>query len=282
MLVEYSVPSDESKTDLAILEFRKKLEMQWYGFPLSSTPTCPNNDPKTERFIGRYTFNASELLVNVDRQVIVHHGTVPELVKCMGYKLYLARPIIYAHRSLGRIDLSLSQLRAIVEGRVCNWRDLGYLNRPLRPFRHDGKVQTNVFNALALQTHGAVEIRKDFQGVRTYEELAAQGGTDVGSLVFGLRPEFASDSLAPVCINGVAPGEREYNSQCPSLEVWVFVPENCRADVSGLRAYLQLVLQRIQRDVKSLQRSQDVLTEVNLSAVRNPEMPDFAGHRGLS
>jgi hypothetical protein len=171
---------------------------------------------------------------------------------CLAFiQLASTSPIIYAHRALGPIDLSVDQISDIIEGRINDWALLGRCDKPIKPLCHTGVVQNAVFRTIAEQSFGARRIRADMDGFDAYEDLAKAGGELAGSLVFGLRPEYAMNvMLRPISISGNWPGLPLNSDEYPSLQVWLSLPDHC--SVQALARYLDLVAGRLDRDVVAL------------------------------
>ncbi len=246
-------------TDAAISAFRRRIEAGAAGFLLSNTPVCPKTDSR-ENFVAHYTFTVDDLLSGIGTQVIVHHGVLPEQITQRVHLLYYASPIIYAHRALGQVSLTLSQIREMIEGRITDWGVLHNDKASIRLFRHTGNVQGQVFNAVATELFGARQIRGDFSGSGTYEGLAAQASTHHSSLVFGLRPKYAPSELRPVSIDGKWPGTPANIHEYPFLPVWLSVPHG-RSEVD-LARYLNLVASRMERDVLGLRTQSELPLKV--------------------
>lgn len=222
------------------------------GYLLPPSAGCPPEVTR-EAFVQSYAFDIEDLVSRMDNQVIVYHGELPHSVSSRLYFLYRSSPIIYAHRALGPIDLSVEQIRDIIEGRVSEWGVLGQGDKPIIPLCHAGEVHNAVFRAIAEQNFGVRQIRKDLGGFNSYEGLAKAASEKPGSLVFGLRPEFARDAeLRPISISGKWPGLPVSPNEYPSLRVWLSLPDNC--SVQALIHYLNLVAGRLEKDVLALRK----------------------------
>jgi hypothetical protein len=240
--------------DDTILSFRTRIEIGLSGFLPPNTPVCPRTGVP-HGFVQRYTFEVEDLLSHIDDHVIVHHGAAPADVAQRLSLLYNACPIIYAHRALGRIDLNVQQVKHIIEGSITDWEMLGFDRQPIRRLCRGGVVQKAVFNKVAAELFGVQKLASSFTSCGGYEELAANARRIDGAIIFGLRPEFASDDLTPISINGVWPGLPATIGEYPSLPVWLSVPGN--RSTSEVIRYLDLVATRIERDALALRKLAD-------------------------
>jgi hypothetical protein len=223
------------------------------GFLLAPTPGCPRTGAPAEGFVQSYTFDIDDLVAKMESHVAVHHGAVPDRIASRLHFLYRSSPIIYAHRALGEVDLNIGQIRDIIEGRVSEWGALGYGHKSIVPLFHDGVVNDAVFRTIAAQSFGARRVRADLNGYGSYEHLAKKGGELAGSIVFGLRPEFApATMLRPISLAGKWPGSAMGPDQYPSLPVWLSLPDDC--SVGALARYLNLVAARMAKDALALQK----------------------------
>jgi len=239
-------------SDTLIAEFRQRT-LPLSKFLLAPTSVCPATILSPEDFVRSYTFSASDLAARIGTETIVHTGKAPDQIADRLHLLYKASPIIYAHRDLGAIDLTLEQIRDVIEGRIEDWRELSSHNVPIRPCVHKGAVQKSVFRTVAERNFGVKTIRGDLDGAATYEGLTHRGATLPGALVFGLRPEFTLGSmLKPISIGGTWPGAPVKGSKYPSQEVWLAVPDTC--DIRSLARYLEVVACRMERDVAALRK----------------------------
>jgi len=260
-----------------IVAFRERIEASSCGFLLANTPVCPRTgDP--EGFVERYTFNVDDLLSHADSQVIVHHGAIPKAIAPCLHLLYHASPIIYAHRALGRVTLSLQQIRQIIEGCISDWGVLHHGNSPIRLSCHTGVVQKAVFDAVSTQIFGARQVRDDLTGCDSYEKLATRGREQAGSLVFGLRPEFASSELCPISIADGWPGLPAHDDEYPSMQVWLSVPRD--RPVADLARYLELVAGRMEMDILSLRKLSERCVASNV-AYQSNNAAAFFGTSGM-
>ncbi len=240
-----------------VLAFRERIEANSSGFLLAPTPVCPKTQvcPTTraeQGFVQSYTFSVQDLLSKMDDSVVVHHGALPREMAAELHFLYDASPIIYAHRTLGKVSLSLQQIKQVIEGRIADWETLGYRSGPIQFFCHSGVVQKSVFEIVSTHIFGVQQINNNLTSCGTYEGLATQAGKQAGSIVFGLRPEFAPSELRPVSIADCWPGTPMNGKEYPSLPVWISLPRNVSA--GGLKEYLDLVTRRMESDVLALQK----------------------------
>ncbi len=169
--------------------------------------------------------------------------------------LFEASPIIFAHDVFGHVDLTVAQIRDILEGRITKWSVIGRGGEAIQPMCNTAPVQNAVFRTYARQSFCVKSLRGDMTGGETYERLAFEANKRPGSLVFGLRPEFAlGTSLRPISIAGTWPG-KYVRHRYPSLQVWLSVRNGCSA--AAIAHYLNEVAGRIERDVATLQAVSD-------------------------
>ncbi len=205
------------------------------------TPSCPNNS-KTDDFVKHYSFGIDRRVPDADEQVVVHHGRLPHDKAKRFMLLYEAVPTVFAHASVERLIVTPDQVGQILDGRINDWSQLGRGQRPIRLFCHGGSVQMSVLETVAVELFGASGLDCDVTGCRDYHDLAARACADTSSIVFGLRPAFATRELSLVAIDG--PNR--------SLPVWLSVSRTC--NVFELEAWLNNVKQRVEADASALAR----------------------------
>ncbi|HLG82655.1 MAG TPA: hypothetical protein VKY22_16710 [Bradyrhizobium sp.] len=246
--------------DIALSAFQRRIAASSSGIPITTTGACPRNG-ETHNFVQRYTFDVDDLMSRTGNEVVVHHGHVPENTARRLHSLYNAQPILYADRTLGRLNLTRQLTKEILEGKITDWSTVGYRRGPIKVLCHTGSVQKQVFNVVATRVFAARNIRSDLAGENEYEELAATAAQQEGCLVFGLRPEYAPAQLEPVSIDGCWPGTALQPNDYPSLPVWISVPENCA--IADLVQYLDIVAGRMEADVRALRRLGESIAALN-------------------
>jgi hypothetical protein len=238
-----------------VREFRDRVKSQTAGFLTPPTPACPRDGVPTEGFVKAYTFDTEDLLSRMKTEVVVHHGALPAQIASRLHFLYQSSPVIYAHRECGPLDLSVGQIRELIEGTLADRRAPGS-DEPTQLLCHTGLVQHAVFRAIAAQSFGTRHVRSDLSGAASYEALAVKASERADSLVFGLRPEFAPrNQLRLVSIEGMWPGAPVNRNKYPSLPVWLSVPAG--TSIVALTNYLDVVADRLKRDASALQQASE-------------------------